>query len=73
MKLDVRIEDAGPNWCASVSDNAIHGTVVATGATRKAAFAKLRSAIKFHLDGLREDGEDVPAYTEFELCELVEA
>ena len=33
---------------------------VATGATRAAVEASMREAIEFHLDGLREEGYDVP-------------
>lgn len=34
---------------------------VATGSTREEVEQAMREAIEFHLDGLREDGEAVPA------------
>ncbi len=58
------------NWCASVSGKIICGTVVATGATREAAISELRSALDFHLDGLRDDGQKVPLSNEIELSEM---
>jgi predicted RNase H-like HicB family nuclease len=33
---------------------------VSTGVTREDVEAKIREAIEFHLDGLREDGQPVP-------------
>ncbi len=73
MKLEVSIADVGSNWAISASDPAIHGTVAASAATREAALRKFRSALRFHLEGLREDGEDVPAYSDIELPEPIEA
>jgi predicted RNase H-like HicB family nuclease len=31
-----------------------------TGATRQECESNMREAIEFHLDGLREEGEDIP-------------
>ena len=36
---------------------------VSTGATRAECEANMREAIEFHLDGLREEGESIPAPT----------
>jgi predicted RNase H-like HicB family nuclease len=33
---------------------------VATGATREAVEANMRGAIEFHIDGLREEGCEIP-------------
>jgi predicted RNase H-like HicB family nuclease len=73
MKLRVDIEKAGSNWAASASDDKILGTVVATGATRSLTIKKFRSALKFHLQGLRKDGQTVPEVTELEVRELIPA
>lgn len=35
--------------------------VVATGATRDECIAEMREAIIFHIEGLQEDGEPIPA------------
>ena len=42
----------------------------ATGKTRKAVERELRDAIKFHLDGMREDGIPIPKPTS--TCEYIE-
>jgi len=34
---------------------------VATGKTREEVERAMRDTIAFHLDGMREDGEDIPA------------
>jgi predicted RNase H-like HicB family nuclease len=71
MTLDVRIAEAGKNWCASASGPEVNGTVVATGKTRAAALKEFRSALAFHLDGLREDGVEVPEIDGLEVRELI--
>jgi predicted RNase H-like HicB family nuclease len=48
----VVIEPAGSNFSAYVPD--LPGCV-ATGATREDALEEIRSAIRFHLDGLQQD------------------
>lgn len=73
MKLEVHLENAGRNWAASAFSEEIFGTVVATGKTRSSTIREFRSALKFHLDGLREDGRAVPTITELEIRELVPA
>lgn len=61
MKKPVRyavvIEDAGGNFSAYVPD--LPGCV-ATGASRDEARANIAEAVKFHIEGLRADGEPVP-------------
>ena len=57
MRYAVVIEKAGDNFSAYVPDLA---GCVATGATVAEVEAEIRTAIRFHLDGLREDGLPVP-------------
>ena len=57
MRYAVIIEDAGPNYSAYVPD--LPGCV-ATGATLNEVEREIRVAIRFHLDGLIEDGLPVP-------------
>ncbi len=58
MRYAVVIEEAPSNFSAYVPD--LPGCV-ATGATVAATEANLREAIRFHIDGLQEDGLPVPA------------
>lgn len=58
MRYAIVIEHAGTNNSAYVPD--LPGSV-ATGDTVKEVEAQIREAIKFHLEGLREDGEAIPA------------
>lgn len=57
MRYAIVIEKAASNFSAYVPD--LPGCV-ATGATREEAAEQIREAIAFHLEGLREDGSDVP-------------
>ena len=56
----VLIEKAGSNYSAYVPD--LPGCV-ATGVTLADVQANIRAAIRFHLEGMREDGLDVPEPT----------
>jgi predicted RNase H-like HicB family nuclease len=58
MRYAVVIERTEANYSASVPD--MPGCV-ATGATVEEVEARIREAIEFHLDGLREDGLPIPA------------
>jgi len=60
MKFAIIIEKAKRNWSAYVPD--LPGCV-ATGRTANAARERLKDAIRLHIDGLREDGEKLPAPT----------
>jgi predicted RNase H-like HicB family nuclease len=53
MRYAVAIEKAGANYSAYVPD--LPGCV-ATGETREEAEREIREAVRFHLEGLREDG-----------------
>ncbi len=60
MRYAVVIENANENYSAYVPD--LPGCV-ATGASVKDAEREIRDAIRFHIDGLKEDGLPVPAPT----------
>lgn len=68
MRYAVVIERAEHNYSAYVPD--LPGCV-ATGQTVAEVEQEIREAIRFHLDGLREDGLPIPAPTS--ICEYVEA
>ena len=51
------VEDAGTNLAAYVPD--LPGCV-ATAATRKELGRRIRQAIEMHLEGMAEDGAEVP-------------
>jgi predicted RNase H-like HicB family nuclease len=57
MRYAVVIEQAEGNFSAWVPD--LPGCV-ATGATVEGAVSEIRQAIRFHIEGLREDGLPVP-------------
>ena len=58
MKFAVVIEQADSNYSAYVPD--LPGCV-ATGATIKDAENEIREAIKFHIEGMKEDGLPIPS------------
>jgi predicted RNase H-like HicB family nuclease len=58
MKFAVVIEQADSNFSAYVPD--LPGCV-ATGATIKEAENEIREAIKFHIEGMKEDRLPIPA------------
>ena len=58
MRYAVVIEQADSNFSAYVPD--LPGCV-ATGATIKDAENEMREAIKFHIEGMKEDGLPIPA------------
>jgi predicted RNase H-like HicB family nuclease len=68
MRYAVVIEKAVGNYSAYVPD--LPGCV-ATGETVAAVEAKIREAIRFHIDGLREDGIEIPAPSS--IAEYIEA
>jgi predicted RNase H-like HicB family nuclease len=68
MRYAVVIEKAGDNYSAYVPD--LPGCV-ATGPTVDAVENEIREAIRFHIEGLKEDGLPVPAPTS--IAEYVEA
>lgn len=60
MRYAVVIEKAHSNYSAYVPD--LPGCV-ATGDTVKMVESEIREAIRFHIEGLKEDGLPVPAPT----------
>lgn len=68
MRYAVVIEKAGDNYSAYVPD--LPGCI-ATGATVEETENEIREAIRFHIQGLREDGNVVPPPAS--LAEYVEA
>ncbi|ESY72637.1 type II toxin-antitoxin system HicB family antitoxin [Mesorhizobium sp. M0051] len=68
MRYAVVIEEAGDNFSAYVPD--LPGCI-ATGATVSEVETEIRDAIRFHIEGLRADGLDVP--NGVSLAEYVEA
>ena len=58
MRYAVVIEKAGENWSAYVPD--LPGCV-ATGASVDEVKKSIGEAIRFHLNGLAEDGLPIPA------------
>jgi predicted RNase H-like HicB family nuclease len=67
MRYAVVIERADGNYSAYVPE--LHGCV-ATGATVANVQREIRTAITFHLEGLREDGVAIPEPTS--ICEYIE-
>ncbi len=68
MRYAVVIEKADGNYSAYVPD--LPGCV-ATGQTPEEVNTNIRDAIRFHLDGLREDGLPIPQPEA--LCDYVDA
>jgi predicted RNase H-like HicB family nuclease len=58
MRYAIVIEKAGDNLSAYVPD--LPGCI-ATGATPTETESSIRGAIELHLQGLREDGAEIPA------------
>lgn len=57
MRYAIVVEKAGDNYSAYVPD--LPGCI-ATGSSIEEAEQEISEAIKFHIDGLREDGLPVP-------------
>lgn len=60
MRYAIVVEKAGNNYSAYVPD--LPGCV-ATGNTLEEAEREIREAIEFHIEGLLEDGLDIPQPT----------
>ena len=68
MRYAVVIEKANGSYSAYVPD--LPGCI-ATGETVEAVEREIRAAIRFHIEGLRADGLEVPAATS--IADYVEA
>ena len=68
MRYAIVIEKAKRNYAAYVPD--LPGCV-ATGRTRAEVQREIRQAVRFHIEGLREDGLPIPKPAA--VCEYVEA
>ena len=68
MRYAIVIEKAADNYSAYVPD--LPGCV-ATGPTVEAVEQEIRDAIRFHIEGLKADGIEVPPPTS--IAEYVEA
>ena len=68
MRYAIVIEKADGNYSAYVPD--LPGCA-ATGATVAAVEEEIRDAIRFHIDGLKADGAEIPAPTS--IADYVEA
>ena len=68
MRYAVVIEKAESNYSAYVPD--LPGCVAA-GATLEEVESEIKEAIRFHLDGMRQDGAPIPKPSA--VCEYVEA
>jgi len=68
MRYAIVIEKADGNYSAYVPD--LPGCV-ATGASVEETEREIRDAIRFHIDGLKEDGQPIPKPTS--IADYVEA
>lgn len=57
MQYTIVIEQTPRNFSAYVPD--LPGCI-ATGATREEVVRRIREAIEFHIEGMREQGEPIP-------------
>lgn len=69
MKLTVILEKGPNNWGAYTPNDI--GSVIVAAKTREEAIKQFRSALDFHLRGMREDGLPTPDVTELEFREMV--
>lgn len=69
--ITVILEEGPNNWGAYTPGDI--GSVVVTAASREEVITQFRSALDFHLRGMREDGLPTPDVTVLEIRELVAA
>jgi len=61
MILRVRFENCGNNLCATVTEH-MHGVVGVTAMNIDELKKNVAESVKFHIEGLVEDGEDIPQW-----------
>lgn len=59
--ITVNVSWCGKNFSASLSDN-VPGAVVFTASNFRELQKEAKASLDFHLEGIQEDGEDVPAW-----------
>lgn len=69
--VTVIVERAPGNWCAYTPDEI--GVVVATGPTRDAVIESFRSALRSHLQAMRDQGLSIPDVRRLQIQEMVPA
>lgn len=60
-KIIVNVSWCGKNFSASLSDN-VPGAVVFTASTFRELQKEAKESLDFHLEGMREDGDEVPSW-----------
>ena len=65
MQYAIEIEKLPRNYSAYVPDLP---DCIATGTIKEDVIREMRQAIEFHIDGLREQGEPVPAPQTYRSC-----
>ena len=61
MEKTVKVSWTDKNFSAYFADEKI-GAVVATGKTLEELKKNFKEAFEFHIDGMREDGEEIPKW-----------
>jgi predicted RNase H-like HicB family nuclease len=70
MTLNVIIEKMSSNWCAYTPDDDL-GVIAVAGQTREEAVSNFRSALKDHLEVMRERGTEPPVVENLNVQELM--
>ena len=68
-KITVNVEWCNKNFAASVGDN-VPGAVVVTAKTLKQLKADVADSLRFHVEGMVADGDDVPEWLRSEEYEF---
>lgn len=66
---NVKVSWTDKNFSAYYADEQI-GAVVATGKTLEELKKNFKEAFDFHLEGMREDGDEIPAWASEGACEF---
>lgn len=68
MKYAIMLDKTDTGWSAYAPD--LPGCVAA-GETREETVQLMKEAIEFHLEGMREDGDEIPQPSEVEQVEVL--